>query len=106
MACPTISSGSPLKPVFVHADERRVICSRSKEPFHDCGSPISRPFNSYSPISLNRFYTNLYGNLIHLPVPLDLFARFQRSATFGKPELGCDSRIDKGLKNLSSRPAN
>jgi hypothetical protein len=48
----------------------------------------------------------LNGDIVHFPVPGNLFARLYSSTASGKPEFGCDLGIDKGLKNFRNRFAN
>src|SRR6266404_1522213 len=56
-------------------DESRAIGTRSKTPLHRCACAICPPLDEYSLILFNRFHVNVYREIVHFPIPADLFTR-------------------------------
>src|SRR5262249_307556 len=61
---------------------------------------VARPFQENALMYFKGLDRHPNGELINLPLPLDLFALFQPATASGKPELGGNVRIDKRLKDL------
>src|SRR5262245_50192997 len=89
-----------------HTYERGVVRPRREQPFDRRGGAIGRPFDEDALIEIEGLDPDLDGEMVHLPIPPDFFARLQPSAAAGEPELGGDGRIDEGLEHVRDRATN